>query len=91
MTSSLDRQEPNRHSTTALRRQELRMLLILRMAFAGSSLAFFAVIVLTLVAVVFLVGFGKMVLPEKLTLALITVMAAPAAVFNAIMRYLFPK
>ncbi len=92
MRSSKHRHESYKHSRAALRRQELRMLLILRMAFTASSLALLAVCVLTLVSVVFLLGFGKMVLSEKLSLALITAAAAPvAAVLNAIIRYLFPK
>lgn len=91
MRSSLDRHESYRHCRTALQCQELRMLLILRMAVTFFSLALFAVIVLSALSIVFLAGFGKMALSEKLILLITATVAQVAAIFITIAKFLFPK
>lgn len=92
MRSSLDRHESYRHTRTTLQCQELRMILILRMAVTFSLLVLFAVNVLSVVSVVFLVGFGKMALSEKLIFTLIAeTVAQAAAIFITITRFLFSK
>lgn len=81
-----------RQSRSALQFEELRMILTLRMVVTFSLLALFAVNVLSVVAVVFFVGFGKMLLSEKLILTLIAeTVAQAAAIFITITRFLFPK
>jgi hypothetical protein len=81
-----------RRSRTALQRQELRTILLLRKAVTFSLLALFAVNVLSVISVVFLVGFGKMALSEKLIFMLIAeTVAQAAAIFITITRFLFSK
>lgn len=79
-----------RPSTIALRHQELRTIQALRIAVTFSLIAVFGVTVLSVLAIIFFVGFGKMDLSDQLIFTLIAETVAHAGAFFLIVtRFLF--
>lgn len=82
----------SKNSRYSLQYQQARTVLTLRLAVTYSLLALFGINVLSVLSIVFLVGFGKMSLSEKLILTLILETVAQAAtVFVIITRFIFSK
>lgn len=79
------RRTPKRHRQQA-------MLNLQRDVTFFTMLALFSLNVLSVLCLIFFVGFGKMSLSDKLILTLIVeTVAVAGAIFSAITRFLFPK
>jgi len=75
-----------------LQYQRARSLLTLRLAITYSLLVLFGVNVLSVLSIIFLVGFGKIHLSEKLIFVLIAETVAQAAtVFLTTIKFIFSK
>ena len=82
----------NRRSRRTPKHQELRTMLTLRTAVTVTLLAVFCVNVLSVLCVIFLAGFGKMELSDKLILTLIAETIAVAGTgLIAVARSVFDK
>jgi hypothetical protein len=75
-----------------LERKRENTITILRLKVTYCLLALFALNVLCVLAIIFLVGFGKMSLSERLIIILLgETMAQAAAIFFSVTKFIFPS